>query len=94
MLVLLRGVPCRPCFLNGLSGAFYKQFAVTISAATAISAARVADAVARARRVLLLKGAKRPAGADRARGAARGGRVQPRLRADERGLCAAPRARW
>ena len=47
-------------FITGLQGAFYKQFAITIAASTAISALRVAHALARARR----------AAAEAARGAA------------------------
>ena len=35
-------------FITGISGAFYRQFAITIAASTVISRHRVADAVARA----------------------------------------------
>ncbi len=78
-------------FLNGLSGAFYQQFAVTISAATVISLL-VSLTLSPALAAMLLQAAQRtrcPPTACVGTGAARGRSLQPRVRAVQRALCAA-----
>ena len=84
-------------FLTGLSGAFYRQFAVTISTATIISLLALADPVAGARRAAAASRTPTARAGNRAgRASCRraGDALQPRLRAAERRLCRAHRARW